>query len=157
MVFKRETLFSLFEYINKSFFIMKAKLVRESLNENYLKSDAIGYNIGQYIYHITLKRNLNDIRKNGFKPKDGVAINGKSFKNRLYFATSLIAAYDLSVNFGSYKDNLDENYIIFKLKSECIDNGYKEDNLFDHGIYVDYPIGSDCIVDIINADDLFGK
>jgi hypothetical protein len=132
-----------------------ATTIREYLNENYLQSDAIGYNIGEYLYHITPKSNVSQIKKNGFIPKDGVAINSKPFKNRLYFATSLISAYDLSINFGSYKDN--EEYVIFKVKSNCVDNGYEEDSLFAHGIYVNYPISNDCIISVINASDLFNK
>ena len=135
--------------------IYKVKNFKQFVNENYLQSDAIGYNISEYLYHITPKRNITQIKKNGFIPKDGVSINNKSFKNRLYFATSLIAAYDLSVNFGSYKDN--KEYAIFKVKSDCVSNGYEEDPLFVHGIYVDYPIPKTCIVSIINASDLFNK
>lgn len=126
----------------------------KQFNEN-LKSDDIGYNIGQYLYHITPKRNVPQIKKNGFIPKDGIAINNKPFKNRLYFTTSLISAYDLSVNFGSYKDN--EEYVIFKLKSDCVNNGYEKDLLFVHGIYVDYTIPYSCVVDVMNASDLFNK
>lgn len=135
--------------------IDKVKNFKQFVNENYLPSDAIGYNIGEYLYHITPKKNVAQIKKNGFIPKDGVAINNKPFKNRLYFATSLIAAYDLSVNFGSYKDN--EEYAIFKVKSDCVNGGYEEDPLFVHGIYVDYPIPNTCIVSVINASDLFNK
>lgn len=130
---------------------MRAKLI----NENYLKSDAIGYNIGQYLYHITPKINISQIKKTGFLPKDGIAINNRPFKNRLYFATSLIAAYDLSVNFGSYKE--DKEYAILKLESDCVDKGFEEDPLFVHGIYVDYPVSYSYVVDIIDADDLFNK
>lgn len=132
------------------------KAIRGFLNENYLKSDAIGYNVGEYLYHITPKRNVQKITKNGFTPKDGIAINNKRFKNRLFFATSLIAAYDLSVNFGSYRDN-EDGYAIFKVKSDCLTNGYKEDSLFPHGIYVDYPIPNTFIVSVMDADDLFNK
>ena len=132
-----------------------ANKIRKYFNEQFLPNDAIGYNIGEYLYHITPKQNVNTIKKNGFIPKDGIAINGKPFENRLYFATSLIAAYDLSVNFNSYKDN--EEYIIFKVKSNCIDDGYEKDPLFVHGIYVDYPISNDCIINVINASDLFNK
>lgn len=135
--------------------IDKVKNFKQFVNENYLPSDAIGYSIGEYLYHITPKINVAQIKKNGFIPKDGIAINNKPFKNRLYFATSLIAAYDLSVNFGSYKDN--EEYAIFKVKSNCVSNGYEEDPLFVHGIYVDYPIPNTCIVSVINASDLFNK
>jgi hypothetical protein len=130
------------------------EFINENKIENYLISDAIGYNIGEYLYHITPKKNINNIKKNGFLPKDGVAINGKPFKNRLYFATSLIAAYDLSVNFRSYKDN--EEYVILKVKSNYITD-YEKDPLFVHGIYVKYPISNNCIVDTIDADDLFNK
>ena len=125
------------------------------INESYLPSDAIGYDIGEYLYHITPIKNLNKIKNNGFVPKDGISINGKPFKNRLYFATSLIAAYDLSVNFQSYRDDVDE-YVIFKVDSKCLKD-YEEDELFKHGIYVNYPISKKYIVDIINAEDLFGK
>jgi len=133
----------------------KVKNFKQFMNENYLKSDAIGYSVGEYLYHITPKTNLRVIKKNGFIPKNGIAINGSSFKNRLYFATSLISAYDLSVNFGSYRD--DEEYIIFKVKSSCVDNGYIKDPLFVHGIYVDYTISNNYIVEVINTDDLFNK
>jgi hypothetical protein len=66
----------------------------KNLHES-LESDAVGYEIGDYLYHVTLTSNLPKIKRQGLIPKDGVAINGKPFKNRLYFATSLIAAYDL--------------------------------------------------------------
>lgn len=72
----------------------------------------------------------------------------------MYFATSLIAAYDLSVNFGSYRDS--GEYVIFKLTSDCIEE-YEEDSLFLHGIYVDYSINKNCIVEVIDAEDLFDK
>ena len=124
------------------------------INERYLDSDAIGYEIGNFIYHITPEKNLSFIKENGFIPQDGISINGKHFENRLYFATSLIAAYDLSVNFGSYKD--DDNYIIFKIESSCISD-YEEDPLFVHGIYIDYSISEEYIVDILKADDYFNK
>jgi len=127
----------------------------EFLNEDYLKSDAVGYNIGEYLYHVTPKQNLNTIKSEGFIPKDGVGINNKPFNNRLYFATSLISAYDIITNFNSYKD--DSDYVIFKIKASCVNNGYENDTLFKHGIYVDYPITSDCIINIVNYDDLFGK
>jgi hypothetical protein len=130
------------------------RILKEIREENYLENDAIGYNIGDYLYHITPTDNLIEIKQKGFIPKDGIAINGKPFKNRLYFATSLIAAYDLSVNFSSYRDTYD--YTILKINSNCIDE-YNEDPLFVHGIYVDYPISNDCIINIISADDLFGK
>ena len=133
-----------------------ATTICEYLNEeNHLKSDAMGYNMGEFLYHITPKRNIGEIMKSGFIPKDGIAINNKPYKNRLYFATSLIAAYDLSVNFGSYKDN--EEYVIFKVKSNCVNNEYEKDTLFPHGIYVDYQISNNCIVSVMNADDLFNK
>jgi len=122
--------------------------------KEYLESDAIGYEIGDYIYHVTPKRNMNKIKNDGFIPKDGVGINGKPFKNRLYFATSLISAYDLSVNFGSYKDN--DEYVIFKVESSCIDD-YEKDPLFVHGIYVDYPVSKKYIIEVIKANDLFDK
>lgn len=131
------------------------KNFKQFVNENYLQSDAVGYNIGKYLYHITPKSNISQIKKKGFVPKNGISINNKPFKNRLYFATSLIAAYDLSVNFGSYKD--DREYAIFKIKSDCVNAGYEEDPLFVHGIYVDYAITNSCIVDVINASDLFNK
>ena len=120
-----------------------------------MKSDAIGYNIGEYIYHVTSIKNLNNIKQKGFRPQNGTSINGKKYENRIYFATSLIAAYDISLNFGSYKK--DNEYVIFKLDSNCLENGYEKDPLFVHGIYVDYPVGKKYIVDIIKADDLFNK
>ena len=124
------------------------------LFENYLKSDSIGYNVGEYIYHVTPIKNMDKIKKNGLIPQSGTSINGKKYTNRIYFATSLISAYDISVNFSSYKDN--GEYVIFKFKSNCL-NGYEKDPLFVHGIYVDYPINKNYIVDIIKCDDLFNK
>jgi hypothetical protein len=124
--------------------------------ENYLSNDAVGYSVGDYLYHVTPKKNLLNIIQNGFEPKDGVAINGKPFKNRLYFATSLIAAYDLCTNFQSYRDGYDE-WSIIKVKSVCVKDGYENDPLFVHGIYVNYPIKPDFMVDVIDYDNLFGK
>ena len=119
-----------------------------------LKSDAIGYNIGDYIYHVSPVKNLTNILESGFIPKSGIAINGKPYNNRLYFATSLIAAYDLTVNFNSYKDN--DEYIIFKIDSSCLSE-YNKDPLFIHGIWVDYSISKKYIIETIRAESLFGK
>lgn len=130
---------------------------KENLNdlkENY-KSDALGYNIGDYVYHVSPEHNHSNIMTNGFLPKDGIAINKKKYKNRLYLATSLIAAYDLSVGFGAWRETSDD-YLIYKIDSTCIKN-YEEDPLFQHGIYIDYKIDSSYIIDVINADDLFNS
>lgn len=94
---------------------------------------------------------MNTIKKIGFIPRDGISINKKEFSNRIYFATSLISAYDISVNFSSYKN--EKEYVIFKIKSSCL-NGYEKDPLFVHGIYIDYPISPKYIIEIIEADDL---
>ena len=88
-------------------------------------------------------------------PKNGVSINGEKFENRLYFATSLIAVYDLYVNFTSIRGY--EEYIIIKIDSNCLKQGYSKDMLFQHGIYIDYKISADYIDDIIDADSLFNK
>ncbi len=128
--------------------------VEELKFSNEIESDAMGYDIGDYLYHITPVSNFDTIINKGFIPKNGISINGKPFENRLYFATSLISAYDLSVNFGSYRD--DTEYVIFKIKSDCIDD-YEEDNLFAHGIYIDYKISNKCILGYVNANDLFNK
>jgi hypothetical protein len=125
------------------------------IKESYLPDDSIGYDVGEFIYHTTPKKNLDYILSNGLKPRDGVSIDGKSFKNRLYFATSLIAVYDLYVNFTSIRQY--EDYIIIKIDSKCLEHGYSLDNLFVHGIYIDYPIDKNCIVDIIDAESLFNK
>ena len=127
---------------------------KQFINEQYLSNDAIGYNIGKFIYHVTPKKYQNKIIKNGFIPQDGISINGKPFKNRLYFATSLIASYDLSVNFASYKD--DYKYVIFKIDSSCLDS-YIKDPLFVHGIYINYPIDKKYILEIIDTQTLFNK
>jgi hypothetical protein len=128
--------------------------VEELKFSNEIESDAMGYDIGDYLYHITPVSNFDTIINKGFIPKNGISINGKPFENRLYFATSLISAYDLSVNFGSYRD--DAEYVIFKIKSDCIDD-FDEDDLFAHGIYVDYKISNKCILGYVNANDLFNK
>lgn len=124
------------------------------LFENYRKSDAIGYKIGKYLYHVTPSENLENIRSNGFHPKDGVSINGEEFEDRLYFATSLISAYDLSVNFSSIRDTYD--YTIFKVDSSFLED-YEEDPLFNHGIYVEYSVPPNYIIEYFDADELFDK
>jgi hypothetical protein len=131
---------------------LKEQRLTESLN--ILESDAIGYEVGEFIYHVTPVSNLEQIKNEGFMPKDGISIDKKPFSNRLYFATSLISAYDLTVNFQSYKT--EEEYVILKLTSDCIED-YTNDPLFKHGIYVDYPVSNDYIVDIIEADSLMGQ
>ena len=127
--------------------------LKNYLKENYI-SDAIGYEVSDFIYHTTSLRNLDKIKRQGFKPQSGVAINNTTYEDRIYFATSLIAAYDISVNFSSYKDEYD--YVIFKVDSQCLQS-YQLDPLFVHGIFVDYSIDKKYIVNIINTDDLFNK
>jgi len=123
--------------------------------EEYMASDARGYDVGEYVYHVTPVENLTAIRKIGLLPRDGIAINGRRYENRLYFATSLIAAYDISVNFQSLGRGIE--YAILKIGSEAVSRGYENDPLFEHGIYVDYPIVPERIADVIMANDLFGK
>lgn len=130
------------------------KSFNKYLIENYLENDSIGYDIGEFLYHVTTKNNLDKIKNDGFIPKSGMSINNKPFENRLYFATSLISAYDLSVNFGSTKGYQD--YVIIKVDSSFIKD-YKLDPLFPHGIYVDYSISSNYIIDILDVDKLFNK
>ncbi|MGA1049083.1 MAG: hypothetical protein ACO3UU_13830, partial [Minisyncoccia bacterium] len=71
------------DYRNFIHFLLKYRYTdnwEREVNENYLPSDAIGYNIGEYLYHVSPKKNLNDIKSNGFTPKDGVTIKGEPFK-----------------------------------------------------------------------------
>lgn len=131
------------------------KLIKNPSKDQLLESDAVGYDVGKYIYHITPKTNLPSIKRNGLLPKDGTSINWDLYKNRLYFTTSLIAAYDLAINFEAH--NKGKKYLILKIDSNCLINGYKEDKLFSHGIYTEYPISYEYIIDIIVADDLVGK
>lgn len=130
--------------------------ITEFIMENYLSNDAVGYNVGDYLYHVTPKKNLLNIIQNGFEPKDGVAINGKPFKNRLYFATSLIAAYDLCTNFQEYRNEYDD-WVILKVDAKFVKEGYKKDPQFAHGIYIDYPVNSFSILEVIHHENLFGK
>ena len=121
----------------------------------HAESDAVGYAVGDYVYHVAPAKYADGIRRSGFLPKSGRSVNGAEYENRVYFATSLIAAYDISVNFGSYRD--DGEYVIFKVDSRGLAGGYEEDPLFVHGIYVDYAVPSEYIVDAFPASDLFGK
>jgi len=124
------------------------------LFEEYLTSDAKGYEIGEFLYHTTTLNNKEDIERNGFIPKDGISIDGNYFVNRLYFATSLISAYDISVNFQAHGKG--DDYIIYKISSKNISD-YEIDPLFQHGIYIDYPISKMDILDVIDSDSLFDK
>lgn len=117
-----------------------------------LESDAVGYKIGKYLYHVTDTLGLEKIKSNGLIPQDGITIRNEKFSNRLYLATSLISAYDLSINFSSYRDNYE--YFILKLDSKFLKN-YKIDPLFKHGIYINYGVDKENIIEIINTDDLF--
>lgn len=125
------------------------------LFEEFMASDARGYDVGEYVYHVTPVENLATIMRVGLVPRDGVAINGRKYENRLYFATSLIAAYDISVNFQSHGRG--REYSIIKVSSEAVARGRENDPLFEHGIYVDYPVGPGAIIGVTMANDLFGK
>jgi len=130
------------------------KKYNEFINE-YLKNDAIGYNVGEFIYHVTTLKSLENIKDNGFIPQEGTSINGEHYKNRIYFATSLIAAYDIYENISSYKEYYSE-YVIIKIDSKCLKD-YEEDTLFNHGIYVDYNISKEYILEDTLADNFRGK
>jgi len=123
--------------------------------EQYLPNDMSGYTVQDFIYHVTPDGNVQHILDYGFTPKNGTAINGQKFRNRLYFATSLIAAYDLSVNFDSIRRDIGSQTIL-KVSKSCLKD-YKIDPLFGHGIYINYPVKPEYIVDVIKCDDLFGK
>lgn len=124
------------------------------LFEEYAASDASGYDVGEYVYHVTQSASVGAILEEGLVPKDGVSVNGAPFEGRLYFATSLIAAYDLSVNFESLGRG--DDYTILKVDSSCLGGGWENDPLFAHGVYVGYPVDARFIVGAVRADDLFG-
>lgn len=42
---------------------------KQFINETYLESDSKGYNISEFIYHVSLKKNLNTILKKGIYTK----------------------------------------------------------------------------------------
>ena len=65
------------------------KTLNNYLKEIYIPSDAMGYNIGEFVYHITPKKNFNTIKKNGLIPKDGISINNKPFKNSVEIERSI--------------------------------------------------------------------
>ena len=125
--------------------------------QGMLKSDASGHLVRDKLYHVTTKENADAIQKRGFIPRNGISINGKPHPARTYFATSLIAAYDLAANFSSWK-NTSEEYDILEVNPEMIlDRGYKYDPLFAHGVYVDYAVPRRYITGRIPASSLFNR
>jgi hypothetical protein len=121
----------------------------------HLRSDASGYEVGAHVWHVTPADRLRAIRRVGLLPQDGVSIDGRPFRNRLYFATSRIAAYDISVNFQSH--GRAEEYFMLKVDSAGIARGHHDDPLFAHGVWVDYPVGPGYVVGYEAAADAYGE
>lgn len=108
-----------------------------------------------WLYHISAAKNKESILNNGIKRSTGGGTwFGRTYSNRVYLATSLIAAYDLQLNFTSH--GLADSYIIFKVDESKIPNkaDFYNDSLFVHGVYTEQDIPKEAIVDQIDPDSL---
>jgi hypothetical protein len=111
--------------------------------------------IPDFLYHISATKNKESILKNGIKMSTGGGTwFGRTYSNRVYMATSLIAAYDLQLNFKAHE--MADDYLIFKIELDKIPNGapFYNDSLFNHGIYTEQSIPKSAIIDVINPDTL---
>ena len=66
-------------------------------------------------------------------------------------ATSLIAAYDLYVNFNAHNG---KKYYIYKIDTSKINGNFFDDDKFVHGVYIDENIDKDAIVELIDPTHL---
>jgi hypothetical protein len=87
------------------------------------------------LYHVSPIKNKSSILNNGIELKTGgnTYLN-RTYDPRIYLATSLIAAYDIQLNFSSHTD-LD--YIIFEIDTKTLNGKFYEDSKFAHGVWTD--------------------
>lgn len=106
------------------------------------------------LYHISPSINEEKILKNGIKTSNGGGTwFNRTYTPRVYLATSLIAAYDLQVNFISH--DMAKKYTIFKIETSLISEGrFFEDSKFAHGIYIEQNIPKEAIIEVIDPDIL---
>lgn len=116
------------------------------------ESDAIGYKLGKFLYHVTPEENADEIRKLGICPATGGNTHlRKTYSPRVYLATSLIAAYDLVTNFSAHRGT---RHVIFKVDPSFVGE-FKKDPDFMHGIYLEgYGIPPEGVLEEIDPDSL---
>lgn len=110
------------------------------------------------VFHTTRKRNEASVRRDGVLPTTGGGswLN-RTYSPRVYVATSLIAAYDLTVGFQAH-DEKHEDYVIFEIDTSMIpEHVFFEDEKFNHGIWTPEGIPASAIVGKAYASSLYGK
>jgi hypothetical protein len=132
------------------------KRFKDFINESkILPSGARGYSVGEYLYHVTPTKYIGKIKNVGIQVATGGTTHlNKTYSPRIFLATSLIAAYDLSQNFSAHRN---EPHTIIKIDSSKVEGPFEKDYYFSHGVYVTTNIPLDAIVEYISADDLFGE
>lgn len=117
-----------------------------------LKTGAF-HTVEEYLYHVTPASSIAKIMKEGIQPQTG----GRTFLNRtysprIYLATSLIAAYDLQVNFAAH-DGL--QYKILEIDASKIPGaGFHPDDKFVHGVWTTTAIPVNAVVKVIDPSTL---
>ena len=112
------------------------------------------YMLPEFLYHVSPIENKDSILKNGILVKTGGTSHlQRNYSPRIYLACSLIAAYDIQLNFNSHNG---KQYLIYKLDKNKLNQSANiyEDSKFAHGVHIDKNISKDAIIDVINPDNL---
>lgn len=123
--------------------------VQENINENIEEEEQLQKDwLPAYLYHISPVENKQSILNNGIKlSTGGTTFLKRTYTPRIYLATSLIAAYDLYVNFHAHNQ---KKYLIYKIDTSKINGNFFDDDKFIHGVYTDENINKKAIIELID-------
>lgn len=125
----------------------------ESTDDNIQNEDTLElFMLPDFVYHISPIENRNSILNKGIILKTGGTSHlYRTYTPRIYLACSLIAAYDLYLNFNAHNG---KEYLVYKIDKNKLSGNIYEDSKFAHGIHIDKNIPKEAIVEVIDPNAL---
>ncbi len=126
---------------------------KHSTDDNIQNEDTLElFMLPDFLYHISPIENKNSILNKGIILKTGGTSHlYRTYTPRIYLACSLIAAYDLYLNFNAHNG---KEYLIYKIDKNKLSGNIYEDSKFVHGIHIDKNISKEAIIEIIDPNTL---
>lgn len=131
----------------------------EFLSEHRSDDETVPFDmLPDRLYHTTKLSNEASIKKGGIRASTGGGTwLNRTYDPRVYLATSLIAAYDITVGFQAH-DGSHEDYVIFEIDKRSLRGvTFYEDEKFNHGVYVKSDVPASAITGRVLHSELFGR
>lgn len=133
--------------------INEFRIYIKETNDNIENEDKLElFMLPDFLYHISPIENKNSILNKGIILKTGGTSHlYRTYTPRIYLACSLIAAYDLYLNFNAHNG---KEYLIYKIDKNKLSGNIYEDSKFAHGIHIDKNIPKEAIIEVIDPNTL---